>query len=160
MIRHFHQTGTTTSSKWDAMIQRARQLGRVECMFFRSAAGCLSIGCAFDHVSKALAPHGPAVLSMATSNALLGRVPSLGFGIHHASSQDKLDAAAGGYMQSSFPTSGSSQDLSSVAPTTPSPTDSWMRPSLTEDDQLLKGIWSGLTVSEGPAVQAPRSNIW
>ena len=157
MIRHFHQTGTTTSTKWDTLIQRARQLGRVDCMFFRSAAGCLSVGCAFDHVPKSVSSmSNTAVLSMATSNAVLGRVPSLGFGIT-VGSTEKLDSSTAVYTagQSTFPNSGSSQDLSSIGAT---PSDHWMRPSLTDEDQLLKGIWSGLTVSEGP--QPPRSNIW
>jgi hypothetical protein len=97
---------------------------------------------------------------MATSNAVLGRMPSLGFGIQ-VGSQDRLDSNLPGFLHGSLSGKpGSSQDLSSVAPTTPSPTDSWMRPALTDDDQLLKGIWSGLSVTEGPATQAHRNNIW
>lgn len=152
MIRHFHQTGSTTSAKWDALILRARQLGRVECMFYRSAAGCLSIGCNFDHISKAANTMGGApVMSMATSNAMLGRVPSLGFGISIGSA-DKLDSNNNG--QSSMHTIASSQDLSSATPSPPHSSD-WMQ---RDDDQLLKGIWGGLTISEPPLQQ--QRNIW
>lgn len=103
MIRHFHQTGTTTSSKWDALLLRVRQSNQVDCMFFRSAAGCLSQHCPFDHVAKSVVPASNQMLSMATSNALLQRVPSLGFG--SVPSQDRLDAG-GSNLHSPLPISG------------------------------------------------------
>jgi hypothetical protein len=86
MIRHWHQGGTTNSQKWDAMLSRARQTQQVDCMFYRSAAGCLSPNCPFEHTPKGNASQ--AVMSMATSNALLQRMPSLGFG-----SSERLDSS-------------------------------------------------------------------
>lgn len=86
MIRQWHQAGTTSSPKWDAMLSRARQTQQVDCMFYRSAAGCLSPNCPFEHTPKNNASQ--AVMSMATSNALLQRMPSLGFG-----SSERLDSS-------------------------------------------------------------------
>ncbi|CUG86102.1 Hypothetical protein, putative [Bodo saltans] len=86
MIRHWHQGGTTNSQKWDAMLTRARQTQQVDCMFYRSAAGCLSPNCPFEHTPKGNTSQ--AVMSMATSNALLQRMPSLGFG-----SSERLDSS-------------------------------------------------------------------
>lgn len=78
MIRHWNQTGTTTHPKWDMQLYRARTTHVVECMFFRSVASCLNPSCPFEHIPRS--GQAPPVMSMATSNAELQRVPSLGFG--------------------------------------------------------------------------------
>lgn len=90
MIRLFHLTGTTTSAKWDGMLEKAKKFKVVECMFFRSGAGCLAPNCPFEHVPKVTSVGSSLIRGMVTSNEALQRVPSLGFG----SSNDRLDAMA------------------------------------------------------------------
>lgn len=68
---------TTTSSKWDTLLANAKR-GCVECMFFRSAVGCLGNDCPFLHTSSLAASLAAPLQNMATNNALL--TPLLGFG--------------------------------------------------------------------------------
>lgn len=90
MIRLFHTTGSTTSAKWDAMLERAKKVKVVECMFFRSAVGCMAPNCPFEHAQKVPSVGSSLIRGMVMSNEALQRVPSLGFG----SSNDRLDAMA------------------------------------------------------------------
>lgn len=50
MMRLWHVKGSTSSQRWDEALERANTQGTVECMFFRTSAGCLSQRCAFEHV--------------------------------------------------------------------------------------------------------------
>lgn len=50
MMRLWHVSGSTTSAKWDAVLEKAAQSGHVECMFEKTAVGCLAQRCAFEHV--------------------------------------------------------------------------------------------------------------
>jgi hypothetical protein len=138
MVRHYLQTGSTTSNKWDALIQLAR-LGQVDCMFFRSAAGCVNPSCPFDHVPKTFPQ--PPVMSMATSNAMLGRVPSLGFGAS-LSSQDRLDALAG----LATPPNAEGYTIRGVE----------AESRRIEDDILSKHLW-GMLIGE---TEQQKSTIW
>ncbi|KEG10994.1 hypothetical protein DQ04_03071000 [Trypanosoma grayi] len=69
---------TTTSSKWDTLLANAKR-GYVECMFFRSAVGCLSADCPFAHNTVSAVAMATPLQNMATNNALL--TPLLGFGM-------------------------------------------------------------------------------
>lgn len=116
MIRHWHQTGSTSSAKWDAMLSRARQTQQVDCMFYRSAAGCLSASCPFEHAPRS-GTNGNGgqshVLSMATSNALLQRVPSLGFG--SSNSQDRLSDLGAANVGTPNPSNNNAHSVSFTA---------------------------------------------
>lgn len=72
MMRLLHTEGTTGSPQWDMLVQRALG-GKVGCMFYHSAAGCLAPKCGFEHVPK----QHTQLMALATSNAMLSQVPAL-----------------------------------------------------------------------------------
>ncbi|RNF06327.1 hypothetical protein TcG_10395 [Trypanosoma cruzi] len=78
MMQFYRLRRTTTSSKWDALLENAKR-GYVECMFFRSAVGCLSSDCPFSHTAPPAVKLATPLQNMATNNALL--TPLLGFGL-------------------------------------------------------------------------------
>ncbi|RNF26332.1 uncharacterized protein Tco025E_01499 [Trypanosoma conorhini] len=78
MMQNYCLRGTTTSSKWDTLLANAKR-GYVECMFFRSAVGCLSSECPFSHTTPPAVTLATPLQNMATNNALL--TPLLGFGM-------------------------------------------------------------------------------
>jgi hypothetical protein len=178
MIRQWHQSGTTFSAKWDAMLSRARQTQQVDCMFYRSAAGCLSPNCPFEHTPKGSAA-SQSVMSMATSNALLQRVPSLGFGSSERLDTYQLSTAQAPVTQlqpvGSMSSGLKSTSASAVFQTSPTldelaaaanSGESWSTRNSSAghtDETLSKSIWNMLTVSEPQPVAvttAPSSSIW
>lgn len=191
MVRHWHQTGTTSSAKWDAMLSRARQTQQVDCMFYRSAAGCLTPSCPFEHTPKGT-PTGNAsqVLSMATSNALLQRVPSLGFGSSDRLSDLGPSSLGQGPTNHLVPLGGntnlstsqkSSTQASALFQSSPTldelaaaaggewPNQSHQNTKPTpiahvqQDEVLSKTLWNMLSVSEPQPIAvttAPSSSIW
>ncbi|ORC91957.1 uncharacterized protein TM35_000041710 [Trypanosoma theileri] len=78
MMQLYSVRRTTTSAKWDTLLANAKR-GYVECMFFRSIVGCLSVDCPFSHSTTPTVTLTTPLQNMATNNALLA--PLLGFGV-------------------------------------------------------------------------------
>ncbi|CCD14736.1 unnamed protein product [Trypanosoma congolense IL3000] len=78
MMRFYSLNRTTTNAKWDVLLFNAKH-GLVECMFYRTPAGCLSSECTFEHSTIPAVTITPPLQNMTTNNALL--TPLLGFGV-------------------------------------------------------------------------------
>ncbi|KAG8340077.1 putative Zinc finger C x8 C x5 C x3 H type (and similar) [Trypanosoma vivax] len=75
MMQIYRLRRTTTSPKWDSLLENAKR-NYVECMFFRWSVGCLSNDCPFVHNTATETTTTLPMHNMTTNNALL--TPLLG----------------------------------------------------------------------------------
>ncbi|RNF11437.1 hypothetical protein TraAM80_00883 [Trypanosoma rangeli] len=151
MMQLYCMRGTTTSSKWDTLLANAKR-GYVECMFFRSAVGCLSSECPFSHTTPPAVTLATPLQNMATNNALL--TPLLGFGATTTGTGVNITTPAVTSVTKTH-TNGLCQ-----------PTDSARQvniPSLTvktdESVAFRDSVWGACGISEPKPIQEPQEDL-